>query len=248
MNTIPAMNTTTSRPNSTPSNDSVDTQVVDDSVLESPGSVEICATKMIEKKHKYEADSTQFESDMSNFLLNEEIRLIKHQKKEEELEEEVEVVEFTGLTQVTTQQTTTSNCSSSTYSSTTTASNVVCGKCRYKQCHDERYGEYCVLGVYDFCHTSEDTYLSWYSARAAFRESYKQILRSTTFLDTRIYDSNPKRYDIPLCMVEGSMEKARVLFKHKSSLKAIEKRYRDGAVFLNRLLPIELEKKKNEMK
>ena len=101
-----------------------------------------------------------------------------------------------------------------------------------------------MLGRYDYCHTIEGIYISWYSARLAFRQSYKEILHSTTFLETNLYDSNTKKYELPLvCMKEGKLEEAKQIFMHtKKALKAVESRYKNGAVFRKRLLPYKIEK------
>ena len=180
------------------------------------------------------AESTQFLSEMDNFLINQQKdevdRVIKKQKKEEpEDKNECEV-----LTQVTLTPTKDSDKKEPT----------ICSDCKYEECHNEKYGQYCVLGMYDYCHTTEEVCVSWYSARSAFRKSYKEILRSTTFLETNYYDSNEKKYDLPSCMIEGKMEEAKVIYMHKIALRKVERCYKDGAVFLKRLLPYEIEQKK----
>ena len=119
----------------------------------------------LDNNNHNEAESTQFLSEMDNFLINEQKdeidRVMKRQKKEEPEDNKTGSGVMTQVTLTPTKK------------STPKVEPDICIECKYEQCHNEKYGQYCVLGMYDYCHTTEDVCVSWYSARSAFRKSYK---------------------------------------------------------------------------
>lgn len=108
-----------------------------------------------------------------------------------------------------------------------------CSFCKMKMndCHEIKFGGYCLSKVLVFCEDKENSKsLDWVIGKCVYNEAYKEIWRVCTYLETDYYDPTDSTLDVPDCMANSSYKEAQEIVRCKMALNRVQTYIWKGAM------------------